>query len=134
MLQTSPGHLQAWIHVSTLPLQPTVATAIGKHWACVYGGDSASTDWRHLGRLAGFTNQKSERRTGNGYAPWVKIVQARAGLARGGEAAKAKEALLPTSPVSVGSSIDITFGATRPTLAPTGRCRSLSASVSGLVS
>jgi len=81
VLQTSPGHLQAWIHVSTLPLEPAVATGIGKHLACVYGGDSASTDWRHLGRLAGFTNQKPQRRTVNGYAPWVKIVHARAGLA-----------------------------------------------------
>ena len=95
VLQTSPGHLQAWIHVSTLPLQPTVATAIGKHLARVYGGDSASTDWRHLGRLAGFTNQKSERRTGNGYAPWVKIVQARAGLARGGEALLQSVMIMP---------------------------------------
>jgi hypothetical protein len=41
----------------------------------------ASTDWRHLGRLAGFTNQKPRRRTSGGYAPWVKILHARAGLA-----------------------------------------------------
>jgi len=33
VLQTSPGHLQAWIRVSVLPLQPAVATAIGKHLA-----------------------------------------------------------------------------------------------------
>jgi hypothetical protein len=95
VLQTSPGHLQAWIHVSTLSLQPTVANAIGKHLACLYRGDSASTDWRHLGRLAGFTNQKSERRTGNGYAPWVKIVQTRAGLARGGEALLQSAMIMP---------------------------------------
>ena len=82
VLQTSPGHLQAWIHVSTLPLEPAVATALGKHLARAYGGDLASTDWRHLGRLAGFTNQKPQRRTMSGYAPWVKIVHARAGLAR----------------------------------------------------
>jgi hypothetical protein len=86
VVQTSPGHLQAWIHVSTLPLEPAVATAIGKHLASLYGGDSASTDWRHLGRLAGFTNQKPQRRTVQGYAPWVKIVQVRAGLARGAQA------------------------------------------------
>jgi RepB DNA-primase N-terminal domain/RepB DNA-primase C-terminal helical domain len=85
VLQTSPGHLQAWIHVSTLPLQSAVATAIGKHLARLYGGDSASTDWRHLGRLAGFTNQKPQRRTVSGHAPWVKIVHASAGLARNAE-------------------------------------------------
>jgi RepB DNA-primase from phage plasmid len=82
VLQTSPGHLQAWIHVSTLPLQSAVATAVGMHLARLYGGDSASTDWRHLGRLAGFTNQKPQRRTVSGHAPWVKIVHASAGLAR----------------------------------------------------
>jgi hypothetical protein len=81
VLQTSPGHLQAWIRVSTFPLEPAAATAIGKHLACAYQGDLASTDWRHLGRLAGFTNQKPQRRT-DGYAPWVKIVHTRAGLAR----------------------------------------------------
>jgi RepB DNA-primase from phage plasmid len=86
VLQTSPGHLQAWIHVSTLPLEPALATAIGKHLARVYGADLASSDWRHLGRLAGFTNQKPQRRTIRGYAPWVKIVHARAGLARSAEA------------------------------------------------
>jgi hypothetical protein len=86
VLQTSPGHLQAWIHVSTLPLEPATATALGKHLAGIYGGDLASTDWRHLGRLAGFTNQKPQRRTAGGYAPWVKILYARAGLARAAEA------------------------------------------------
>jgi len=86
VLQTSPGHLQAWIHVSTLPLQPAVATAIGKHLARLYGGDSASTDWRHVGRLAGFTNQKPQRRTVRGHPPWVKIVHAHPGLARNADA------------------------------------------------
>ena len=81
VLQTSPGHLQAWVHVSATPLPPGIATAIGKHLARTYGGDRASTDWRHLGRLAGFTNQKPQRRTG-GYPPWVKVVYTCPGLAR----------------------------------------------------
>ena len=97
VLQTSPGHLQVWIHVSTLPLEPAVATAVGKHLARVYGGDWASTDWRHLGRLAGFTNQKPERRTATGYAPWVKIVHAGAGLARNAEPLLQLVRSLPTA-------------------------------------
>lgn len=80
-LQTSPGHLQAWVRLSASPLEPAVATAAGKHLAQIYGGDLASTDWRHLGRLAGFTNQKPTRRTPGRYAPWVKLVHAHAGLA-----------------------------------------------------
>ena len=50
VLQTSPGHLQAWIRLSTSPLEPALATAASKHLAHMYGGDLASTDWRHLGR------------------------------------------------------------------------------------
>jgi hypothetical protein len=80
VLQSSPGHWQAWVHVSSTPLEPVLATAVGRHLAHLYGGDRASTDWRHLGRLAGFTNQKPHRRCSN-RPPWVRIVYAAAGLA-----------------------------------------------------
>jgi hypothetical protein len=81
VLQTSPGHLQAWIHVSASPLEPSIATAIARQLAREYHGDPASADWRHLGRLAGFTNQKPARHTGRGYAPWVRILHAQPALA-----------------------------------------------------
>jgi len=86
VLQTSPGHLQTWIRLSTSPLEPAVATAAGRLLAHSYGGDWASTDWRHLGRLAGFTNQKPARRTPDHYAPWVKLIHAGAGVAPRAEA------------------------------------------------
>jgi hypothetical protein len=86
VLQTSPGHWQAWIRLSASPLEPALATAVSKRLAQIYGGDMASTGWRHLGRLAGFTNQKPERRTPGGYAPWVKVVHAAIGLAPRAEA------------------------------------------------
>lgn len=79
--QTSSGRLQAWVRVSQTPIEPAIATAIGQHLARAYGGDPASTDWRHLGRLAGFTNQKPTRRQPSGYAPWVRLLHARAQLA-----------------------------------------------------
>ncbi len=79
--QTSAGHLQAWVRVSQAPLEPLVATAIGQQLAHLYGGDPASTDWCHLGRLAGFTNQKPARCQANGYAPWVRLLYAQAQLA-----------------------------------------------------
>jgi hypothetical protein len=86
VVQTSPGHLQAWVQLSASRLEPAVASAAGRLLARTYGGDPASTDWRHLGRLAGFTNQKPVRRTRRGYAPWVKLVHAVAGLAPQAEA------------------------------------------------
>ena len=86
VVQTSPGHLQAWVQLSTTPLEPAVATAAGRQLARAYGGDPASTDWRHLGRLAGFTNQKPARRTPAGFAPWVKLVHALPGVAPQAEA------------------------------------------------
>lgn len=87
VLQTSPGHhtcaphLQAWLHLSRSPLEPALATSVAQCLARTYGGDLASADWRHLGRLAGFTNQKPARRTHRGFAPWVTVLHARAGLA-----------------------------------------------------
>ena len=82
VLQTSPGNLQAWVRVSPAPLEPAVATAIARHLARTYGGDGGSAEGRHLGRLAGFTNQKPRRRLPNGQAPWVSVVHTTASLAR----------------------------------------------------
>jgi hypothetical protein len=81
VLQTSPGHLQAWIRLTTSGLEPCIATAVARQLAHTYGGDPASADWHHFGRLAGFTNQKPSRCIHGGFAPWVKIMHARAGLA-----------------------------------------------------
>ena len=102
VLQTSPGHLQVWLHVSTTPLEPALASAIGKQLARRYGGDLARTDWRHLGRLAGFTNQKPQRRNGCGHARWVKGSHAHTELAAQGSAlVQAANAGLLASPTLV---------------------------------
>src|SRR2546427_1264714 len=86
ILQTSPGHLQAWLRLSPGPLQPALATALAKQLARAYGADLASADWRPLGRLAGFTNQKPARRRPGGYSPWVTLLHAHPGIASRGEA------------------------------------------------
>ena len=103
VLQTSPGHLQAWIRLSDSPLDPAFATAAGKYLAHTYGGDLASTDWRHLGRLAGFTNRKPERRTPAGYSPWVKLVHTRVGLAPRADALLQFVRLAPWEPLEPAS-------------------------------
>jgi hypothetical protein len=99
VLQTSAGHLQAWVRVSPAPLEPARATAIGRYLAHAYGGDLASTDWRHLGRLAGFTNQKPARRHPSGYAPWVRLLHAQTQSATNGPSLiQAAERWLSPSP------------------------------------
>jgi hypothetical protein len=117
VLETSPGHRQAWIRVSTSPLEAALATAAGKHLARLYGGDPASTDWRHLGRLAGFTNRKPTRRTWDGYAPWVKVLYAGAVLAPGADtllqslrplAQPALDLPLSSGPITTASEISAT--------------------------
>lgn len=77
VLQTSPGNLQAWVRVSTTPLEPALATILGRLLAERYRGDRASTDWRHLGRLVGFANRKPAR----AFPHWVQLVHAEPVLA-----------------------------------------------------
>jgi hypothetical protein len=102
VLQTSPGHLQAWIQVSAVCLEPALATAIARQLAHTYRGDLASADWRHLGRLAGFTNQKLLRRQSNGYGPWVRLLHAQVGLAtKGALLVQAAEQPIRCSPSTV---------------------------------
>jgi hypothetical protein len=81
VLETSPAHLQAWVRVSTTPLEPALATMLGRLLAERYGGDRASTDWRHLGRLAGFANRKPARCAGRTFPYWVQLAHAEPVLA-----------------------------------------------------
>ena len=71
--------------VSTTPLEPGLATSLGRLLAERYDGDRASTDWRHLGRLAGFSNFKPARCELTGFAPTVHIVHAQPVLASAAE-------------------------------------------------
>jgi hypothetical protein len=84
VVETSPGRWQVWVRVSPEPLPPALATRVSRHLAQMYAADPASADWRHVGRLAGFTNRKPQRRQTNGLPPWVRLIYARGCLARGG--------------------------------------------------
>jgi hypothetical protein len=102
VLWSSPGHLQAWIRVSVTPLEPAVATAVARQLSNAYLGDLASADGHHLGRLAGFTNQKPLRRQFNGYAPWVRLLHTQPGLATNGASlVKAAERQVTCAPGDV---------------------------------
>ena len=52
-----------------------MSTWAAKELAKRFGGDLSSADWRHFGRLAGFTNRKPERLLPNGLAPFVRLRQ-----------------------------------------------------------
>ena len=49
------------------------STRAAKQLAERFGGDLSSADWRHFGRLAGFTNPKPKRRLQTGLAPFVRL-------------------------------------------------------------
>jgi len=58
-VETSPGNFQAWLKHGEV-FDEAVSTRAAKLLAERYGGDLGSADWRHFGRLAGFTNPKAE--------------------------------------------------------------------------
>jgi hypothetical protein len=72
LVETSPHNFQAWLKHGRLLDQQT-STYAARELARHFGGDLSSADWRHFGRLAGFTNQKENRRLPNGLAPFVKL-------------------------------------------------------------
>lgn len=74
VVQTSPGNFQAWIkHPAPLPKE--LSTAVARELARNFGGDRGAADWRHFGRLAGFTNRKGKYRSPNGLYPFVLLIE-----------------------------------------------------------
>lgn len=86
VIETSPHNHQAWIRISQHEIKPSTATGISQTMAKEYGGDPNSADWRHFGRLAGFTNPKPEHRTPSGFSPWVLCRESSGEQAERGEA------------------------------------------------
>jgi len=84
VVETSPGNFQAWVRVSDTPLSTEEGTAVARDLATRYGGDMSSANWRHMGRLAGFTNQKEEHTQPDGRHPYARLHDA--GGARAPEA------------------------------------------------
>ncbi len=74
-IETSPGNFQAWLKHGEI-LDEAARTRAAKLLAERYGGDLGSADWRHFGRLAGFTNPKPNRRLASGLQPFARLVEA----------------------------------------------------------
>jgi hypothetical protein len=74
IVETSPQNFQVWLnHGQTLDRD--MSSRAAKELAKRFDGDLSSADWRHFGRLAGFTNRKPERLLTNGLAPFVRLRQ-----------------------------------------------------------
>jgi hypothetical protein len=54
-------------------LTKRTSTAAAKLIAARFGGDRSGADWRHFGRLAGFTNQKLQHCLPSGLTPFVRL-------------------------------------------------------------
>jgi RepB DNA-primase from phage plasmid len=75
VIETSPGNFQAWLKHGEV-LDEATSTRAAKLLAERYGGDPGSADWRHFGRLAGFTNPKPSRRLASGLQPFARLLEA----------------------------------------------------------
>jgi hypothetical protein len=75
VVETSPGNFQAWVnHGDVLPKE--FSTRVARALSQKFHGDPGSADWRHFGRLAGFTNRKIRYRGDDGLFPFVKLIEA----------------------------------------------------------
>src|SRR4051812_24433062 len=74
VIQTSPGNFQAWLRHRE-PLSKEVSTAAARKLAEQFGGDRGAADWRHFGRLAGFTNRKEKYKDEKGLYPFVLVAE-----------------------------------------------------------
>ena len=75
VVETSPGNFQAWLNHGCV-LSRRVSSAAARALAEQFGGDLGSADWRHYGRLAGFTNRKEKHRQEDGRFPFVRLIHA----------------------------------------------------------
>ena len=74
IIETSPQNFQAWLnHGERLPRD--IGTAAARALANRFEGDPNAADWRHFGRLVGFTNQKAKHRQPNGLFPFVRLIE-----------------------------------------------------------
>ncbi len=77
VVETSPGNFQAWLRHAE-PLDRELSTATARALAEKFGGDRGAADWRHFGRLAGFTNRKVKYQDADtGLYPFVRLIEIR---------------------------------------------------------
>jgi hypothetical protein len=76
VVETSPDNFQAWLKHPE-QLNKELSTAAARALADKFGGDRGAADWRHFGRLSGFTNRKQKYQDAESRLyPFVKLVDA----------------------------------------------------------
>lgn len=73
VVQTSDQNFQAWIRINGQGFSRHEHAGITRVINEQIGGDPASTDQEHFGRLVGFTNRKPMRVGENGLPPFVRL-------------------------------------------------------------
>ncbi len=72
VIETSPGNFQAWLKHSA-PLRAALSTLAARRLAAQFNADPSSADWRHFGRMPGFTNCKLKYRLHDGRYPFALL-------------------------------------------------------------
>lgn len=72
LVESSAGRYHGWVRIAAEPVAKEELTAAAKVMANRYGGDPNSADWRHFGRISGFTNRKPSRAV-NGKPPYAML-------------------------------------------------------------
>ena len=72
VVETSPANFQAWLNHGDV-LDKRTSTSAARALAERFGGDPGAADWRHFGRLAGFTNRKPSYADALGLYPYVRV-------------------------------------------------------------
>jgi len=72
VIETSPDNYQAWLNHGKI-LDREHSTAAARALAERFGGDTKAADWRHYGRLGGFTNRKPKHQLEDGKFPFVAV-------------------------------------------------------------
>jgi hypothetical protein len=70
VIETSPDNYQVWVSLGPEPMSCSERGFVARALAEQFGGDIASADANHYGRLAGFTNRKQKYLANNRY-PFV---------------------------------------------------------------
>lgn len=74
VVQTSPDNFQAWVKHPEV-LDKETSTAAARALAQRFGGDPGAADWRHFGRLSGYTNRKDKYKGSDGLYPFVRLME-----------------------------------------------------------